>query len=73
MKPIYYQCCLKFLFPSINAQVRTEVMKIEKSEEPVHKVIVELISRLHVTKLVMGITCMKSSSRYFEYYYLYIF
>ncbi|XXG49135.1 hypothetical protein AAC387_Pa02g3401 [Persea americana] len=44
-------------------KVRTEVMKIEKSEEPVHNVIVELISRLHVTKLVMGITCMKSSSR----------
>ncbi|XP_058069356.1 LOW QUALITY PROTEIN: putative U-box domain-containing protein 50 [Magnolia sinica] len=44
-------------------KVKMEVLRIEKSEEPMHNVIVGFISRLHVTKLVMSITCMKSSSR----------
>ncbi|KAF5176819.1 U-box domain-containing protein kinase family protein [Thalictrum thalictroides] len=43
-------------------KVTAEVLKIEKSEEAMHTVIVGLITRLRITKLVMGIAFMKSSS-----------
>ncbi|PIA52280.1 hypothetical protein AQUCO_01000271v1 [Aquilegia coerulea] len=43
-------------------KVRAEVVKIEKSEEAMHTVIVGLITRLRITKLVMGIAFMKFSS-----------
>ncbi|KAL6959500.1 hypothetical protein U1Q18_039650 [Sarracenia purpurea var. burkii] len=43
-------------------KVKTEILKIDKSDEHFHKVIVELISSLEITKLVMGLTFLKSSS-----------
>uniref|UniRef100_A0A5B7C0T3 RING-type E3 ubiquitin transferase n=1 Tax=Davidia involucrata TaxID=16924 RepID=A0A5B7C0T3_DAVIN len=43
-------------------KVKAEFLKIEKYDEPIQKVMVELIWRLRITKLVMGITFMKSSS-----------
>ncbi|KAA8546699.1 hypothetical protein F0562_003070 [Nyssa sinensis] len=43
-------------------KVKVEILKIEKYDEPIQTVLVELISRLRITKLVMGITFMKSSS-----------
>ncbi|XP_042516833.1 putative U-box domain-containing protein 50 [Macadamia integrifolia] len=45
-----------------NGKVKSEVLKIEKSEEPIHKEIVEFISTHQVTKLVLGITVVKTSS-----------
>ncbi|KAF2285282.1 hypothetical protein GH714_042324 [Hevea brasiliensis] len=47
---------------SFCGKVKAEILKVEKSDEPIHKVIVDLISRLKITKLVMGLTFMKSSS-----------
>lgn len=44
------------------SQVKAEAVKVEKYDEPIHKLIVDLISGLHITKLVMGLTFMKSSS-----------
>ncbi|KAK1274816.1 putative U-box domain-containing protein 50 [Acorus gramineus] len=41
--------------------VKSEVIRVEKTEEPVHKILIELVSKLHVTRLVMGITITKSS------------
>ncbi|XP_043713877.1 putative U-box domain-containing protein 50 isoform X2 [Telopea speciosissima] len=49
-------------FKASCGKVKTEVLKIKKSEEPIHKEIVEFISNHQVTKLVMGITVVKSSS-----------
>ncbi|XP_059624135.1 putative U-box domain-containing protein 50 isoform X2 [Cornus florida] len=43
-------------------KVKAEILKIEKHDEPIHNSILNLISELAVTKLVMGITFMKSSS-----------
>ncbi|XP_030455872.1 putative U-box domain-containing protein 50 isoform X1 [Syzygium oleosum] len=43
-------------------KVKAEAVKVEKYDEPIHKLIVDLISGLHITKLVMGLTFMKSSS-----------
>ncbi|XP_043710771.1 putative U-box domain-containing protein 50 isoform X2 [Telopea speciosissima] len=43
-------------------KVKAEVLKMEKSEEPIHKAIVGLISSHQLTKLVMGITLVKQSS-----------
>ncbi|CAK9320541.1 unnamed protein product [Citrullus colocynthis] len=43
-------------------KVRAEILKVEKSDEPVHKLIVDLISELGITNLVIGFTFMKSSS-----------
>ncbi|KAF8012220.1 hypothetical protein BT93_I0373 [Corymbia citriodora subsp. variegata] len=43
-------------------QVKAEAVKVEKYDEPIHKLIVDLISGLHITNLVMGLTFMKSSS-----------
>ncbi|XP_030528255.1 putative U-box domain-containing protein 50 [Rhodamnia argentea] len=43
-------------------KVKAEAVKVEEYDEPIHKLIVDLISRLHITKLVMDLTFMKSSS-----------
>ncbi|XP_031287659.1 putative U-box domain-containing protein 50 isoform X2 [Pistacia vera] len=43
-------------------KVKAEILKIRKSDEPVHKLVLDLISGLKITKLVMGITFMRSSS-----------
>ncbi|KAJ4825334.1 hypothetical protein Tsubulata_002674 [Turnera subulata] len=43
-------------------KIKAEILKVEKSDEPLHKSIVDLISRYRITKLVMGMTFMKSSS-----------
>ncbi|KAH7859977.1 hypothetical protein Vadar_007785 [Vaccinium darrowii] len=43
-------------------KVKAEGLKIEKCNEPLNELLLELISRLRITKLVMGITLMKSSS-----------
>lgn len=48
-----YYCCF---------QVKAEIVKVEKYDEPIHKLIVDLISGLHITKLVMGLKFLKSSS-----------
>ncbi|XP_044469890.1 putative U-box domain-containing protein 50 isoform X2 [Mangifera indica] len=44
------------------AKVKAETLKIRKSDEPVHKLLLDLISELRITKLVMGIAFMKSPS-----------
>ncbi|GAV70071.1 U-box domain-containing protein/Pkinase_Tyr domain-containing protein [Cephalotus follicularis] len=44
-------------------KVKAEILKVEKNGEPLHKLMIDLISRLRITKLVMDITFMKSSSR----------
>ncbi|GFS39547.1 U-box domain-containing protein kinase family protein [Actinidia rufa] len=49
-------------YKSLCGKVNVEILKIEKYDEPLHKLLVELISGLHITKLVMGLTFMKSSS-----------
>ncbi|CAL1377486.1 unnamed protein product [Linum trigynum] len=41
--------------------VRAKVMKLEKSEEPIERAMVELISKLKFSTLVMGISFLKSS------------
>ncbi|XP_052196271.1 putative U-box domain-containing protein 50 isoform X1 [Diospyros lotus] len=43
-------------------KVKTEILKIEKHDQPLHKVLLDLILELRITKLVMGISIMKSSS-----------
>ncbi|KAJ4967178.1 hypothetical protein NE237_019027 [Protea cynaroides] len=43
-------------------KVKTEVLKMEKSEESIQKAIIGMISNHQVTKLVMGITVVKQSS-----------
>ncbi|EOX91927.1 U-box domain-containing protein kinase family protein, putative [Theobroma cacao] len=43
-------------------KVKTEILKVEKYDEPIHKLIVDLMSGLRIGKLVMGMTFMKSSS-----------
>ncbi|KAK3007819.1 hypothetical protein RJ639_014876, partial [Escallonia herrerae] len=43
-------------------KVKSEILNVERYDEPIHKIIVELISGLRITKLVMGISFMKSSS-----------
>lgn len=43
-------------------KVKAEAVRVEKYDEPIHKLIVDLISGLHITKLVMGLTFMKSFS-----------
>lgn len=44
------------------ARVKAEILNMEKYDEPIHVQILDLISGLHITKLVMGFTFMKSSS-----------
>jgi hypothetical protein len=53
-------------------------LKVEKYDEPIQKLILDLISGLQITKLVMGFTFMKSSSWYafffcFSFIVLYMF
>ncbi|KAK4416993.1 putative U-box domain-containing protein 50 [Sesamum alatum] len=43
-------------------RVKAEVIKFEKNEQPLHKQIVEMISDLRITKLVMSLAFMKLSS-----------
>lgn len=43
-------------------KVKTEIHKIEKLDEPIQKIVLELIMEHRITKLVMGMTLMKSSS-----------
>ncbi|MBA0608424.1 hypothetical protein Godav_020651 [Gossypium davidsonii] len=43
-------------------KVKAEILKVEKYDQPIHKLIVDLMSGLEIGKLVMGITFMKSSS-----------
>ncbi|TXG60079.1 hypothetical protein EZV62_014652 [Acer yangbiense] len=43
-------------------KVKAEILKVEKYDEPIHKLMLDLISGLRITKLVMGITFMKSST-----------
>lgn len=43
-------------------KVKTEIHKFEKHDEPIQKTILELITEHRITKLVMGMTFMKSSS-----------
>ncbi|XP_050150495.1 putative U-box domain-containing protein 50 [Malus sylvestris] len=42
--------------------VKTEILKVEKYDESSHKLILDLISGLHITKLVVGFSFIKSSS-----------
>ncbi|CAK9168164.1 unnamed protein product [Ilex paraguariensis] len=43
-------------------KVKVEILKIDRNDEAIHKNIVELISELRITKLVLGFTIMKASS-----------
>ncbi|KAH9712691.1 putative U-box domain-containing protein 50 [Citrus sinensis] len=43
-------------------KVKAEILKVEKSDEPVHKLILDLVSRLTITKLVMGLSFMIPSA-----------
>ncbi|KAF8091195.1 hypothetical protein N665_0451s0008 [Sinapis alba] len=43
-------------------QVKAELLKVEKQDDSIQVLIVDLISKLKITKLVMGITFMRSSS-----------
>ncbi|XP_023518889.1 putative U-box domain-containing protein 50 [Cucurbita pepo subsp. pepo] len=43
-------------------KVKAEILKVEKSDEPIHRFLVDLISELGITNLVIGFTFMKSSS-----------
>ncbi|XAR73496.1 Non-specific serine/threonine protein kinase [Bertholletia excelsa] len=49
-------------FRAFCGKVKSEILKIEKYDDPLHKRLVELISRLRITKLVLGITFMNSPS-----------
>lgn len=44
-------------------KIKTRILPMEKTDEPIHEQIVELISSFRITKLVMGMTFLKSSSR----------
>ncbi|KAG1326369.1 putative U-box domain-containing protein 33 [Cocos nucifera] len=43
--------------------VKAQVLKIERSDESIHKTIIELISSLQIRKLAMGITFTRSLTR----------
>ncbi|KAM0976042.1 hypothetical protein ACFX15_018472 [Malus domestica] len=43
-------------------KVKAEILKVEQTDESIHKLILDLISGLHITKLVIGFTFIKSSS-----------
>lgn len=44
--------------------MKVELLKVDKSDEPTHKIIVDMISANRINKLVMGLTFFKSSSWY---------
>uniref|UniRef100_A0A803PDY2 RING-type E3 ubiquitin transferase n=1 Tax=Cannabis sativa TaxID=3483 RepID=A0A803PDY2_CANSA len=48
-------------YTSFCGQVKTELLKVEKCDEPIHKITMDLISRLKITNLVMGFSFLKSS------------
>ncbi|XP_057961875.1 putative U-box domain-containing protein 50 [Malania oleifera] len=43
-------------------EVRTEILKVETHDEPIHKRIIDLISEVGITKLAMSINFMRASS-----------
>ncbi|XP_010484349.1 PREDICTED: putative U-box domain-containing protein 50 [Camelina sativa] len=43
-------------------QVKAELLKVEKQDDSIQVLILDIISKLRITKLVMGITFMRSSS-----------
>ncbi|XP_010547594.1 PREDICTED: putative U-box domain-containing protein 50 isoform X2 [Tarenaya hassleriana] len=43
-------------------KVKAETLKVEMQDDPIQVLILDLISKLKITKLVMGITFMRSSS-----------
>ncbi|GMN34003.1 hypothetical protein TIFTF001_004463 [Ficus carica] len=47
---------------SFCGEVKAELLKVEKCDNPIHKVIVDSISGHRITKLVMGFSFLKSSS-----------
>ncbi|GMH24670.1 hypothetical protein Nepgr_026513 [Nepenthes gracilis] len=49
-------------YMAVCGKVKAEILKIEKYEEPIQKIIVELIMEYRITKLVMAMTFMRSSS-----------
>ncbi|XP_012081674.1 putative U-box domain-containing protein 50 [Jatropha curcas] len=49
-------------FITFCGKVKAEILKVEKSDEPIHRVIIDLISRHKITKLVLGLTFLRSSS-----------
>ncbi|KAJ7943737.1 Kinase family protein [Quillaja saponaria] len=44
-------------------QVHAEILKVEKYDQPIHRLIIDMISGLEITKLVMGFSFMNSSWR----------
>ncbi|XP_050381481.1 putative U-box domain-containing protein 50 [Argentina anserina] len=44
------------------ARVKVEILNVERYDDPIHMRMLDLISGLHMTKLVMGFLFMKSSS-----------
>ncbi|PRQ48467.1 putative transferase, protein kinase RLK-Pelle-RLCK-IXb family [Rosa chinensis] len=43
-------------------QVKAQILTVEKCEQPIHKIIMDLIFRHQITRLVMGFTFLKTSS-----------
>ena len=54
----------KLMSGVFSGQVKTEIHKVEKHDEPIQKTILELITEHRITQLVLGMTFMKSSSGY---------
>lgn len=44
--------------------MKAEIVRVEKNDTPIHKLMVDLISGYHMTNLVMSLTFMKSSTWY---------
>lgn len=53
-------------------QVKAEVVKIEKHDKPIYELLVDLISGHHMTKLILDLTFIKSSSSSSRYVCVYI-
>ncbi|PON32216.1 Tyrosine-protein kinase [Parasponia andersonii] len=49
-------------YTSFCGKVKAELLKVEKCDEPIHKIIIDMISEHKITKLVMGFSFLKSSS-----------
>ncbi|KAM7276748.1 hypothetical protein ACFE04_018614 [Oxalis oulophora] len=56
------QLLSKYLAFCNKAKVKAEILKVENRDEQIHKLMIDLISRLRITKLVLAITFMKQSS-----------
>lgn len=50
-------------FPSATLQVKVDVMRIERFDEPLDEIIIGLISDLGMKELVMNVTVTKSLVR----------